>query len=139
MCLQAFRRIFNSQQLLLEVFFDIISSFGSTQPESESTFPFSTLQYLKHDNLWSPQLHSSQKKTYASTGFFVGNLILNNFYLNHFLIYSALFAGFDLKNVLSHSFTPTTRIENGVCQYLGFLLLQFGFCIRRTIFGLFFY
>ncbi len=31
---------FNSQQLLLEQFFDTIGNFGRVQPESESTFPF---------------------------------------------------------------------------------------------------
>ncbi len=40
-------------QLLFEHFFDIISNFGSVQLENESTFHYSTIQHLKHINLWS--------------------------------------------------------------------------------------
>ncbi len=41
-------------------------------------FPF---LYFKHDNLWSPYLHSRDRYTYAPTEFLVGNWNLNNFYL----------------------------------------------------------
>ncbi len=40
---------FNFEQLLFEAFFDIVGSFGSVEPRSESTFPF---QYIIMFRKW---------------------------------------------------------------------------------------
>ncbi len=81
-----FCKKFNAHKFFFERFFDIMRIFGSIPPESESTFPFQfniifeTYQFL--------EIHSSSpggdRQMRLLT--FVRNSILNDFYLNNFLI-----------------------------------------------------
>ncbi len=55
-------------------------------------FPFYCFIFQKKQIFVSPQLHSWERQTYASTEFFVGTIILRNFCLKYFSIQSIFFA-----------------------------------------------
>ncbi len=76
---------FNSEQLLLKQFLDMTSNFGSVQLKVNLLSYFDTI----FETYQAFEPHSSNPggdKTRALNDFFVRNSILNNFYLNNFLI-----------------------------------------------------
>ncbi len=73
---------FNSKQLLFEQFFDIIGNFGSIQSGKESIFLFQYNIIFETYQFFEPPSSTPGRDRHE----FVQNLILNNFYLNSFLI-----------------------------------------------------
>ncbi len=75
---------FTSKQLLFEAFFDVMRTFGSIEPHSESNFPFLyVIRFLTYWS-WEPPSSTHGGETYAVADFFVQNSISNNFYLKLF-------------------------------------------------------
>ncbi len=63
----------------------VIGIFDSIESWNESTFPFQyIIIFQKWQSLDHSPLHFWMRWRRVFTEFFVGNLILNNFYLNHF-------------------------------------------------------
>ncbi len=94
----------NSEQFLFKAFFNIMQIFGSVEPLSKSIFLFQHMiifQRWQSSVFVASQLHSCGR--YALIEFFIQNLMLNNFYLKHFLIQCIFLAALSPKvNLLSH-------------------------------------
>ncbi len=118
-----------------EAIFDITGNFGTVQSWSKPIFPFQYMSSIAH-----PIALLMGEVKICATVFFVGNLILNNFWSKHFSILLVLLAAFGPKRTYflfsayyfknDKSLVPPSSRHAPSKFFVGNLIL-YNFCLKQ--------
>ncbi len=123
----------NSEQLLFKALFDVMNIFGSIEPLSKSTFLF---QYIIIFQRWQSSIFGAPRSTpLGDRHKRCTKLMLNNFYLKHFLIPCIFLAALSSKvNLLSHFGSLWYFKDANLWSPLASLLWEIDICAPELFF-----